>query len=69
MINAAENILDIMSGLPWGIARTRIDFLGPPAKTKGTKFGASKNGTVFLYIGPDPDRFREVFFKIAYVLE
>lgn len=50
-----------------GIARKRIGFLGPrPKSGKGTRYGASKNGTVFSYFGPNHERFFRIFSPYAY---
>ena len=50
----------------FAISKERIAFLGPSAKFRGTKYGSSKNGTVFLYYGPNKERFWRVFQSIAY---
>jgi hypothetical protein len=54
----------------FAIARRRINFIGPPSKSgNGTKYGASKNGTMFVYYGPDKMRFWRAFDPIAYPFE
>ena len=35
-------------------------------KSDERAYGASRNGTIFLYYGPDEYRFWKAFYKLAY---
>jgi len=60
----------------FAVTKSRLRFKGPPPKSKrgteiepsdrDTAWGGSKNGTVFVYYGPDPMLFLKVFEDIAY---
>ncbi len=50
--------------------RKRIPFLGPrPKSGKGTKYGSSKNGTIFSYFGREHKRFEDLFEPFADTFE
>lgn len=52
------------------IWKRRIPFLGPAPKSGvGTKYGASKNGTIFSYFGRNQATFARVFRHKSYVFE
>ncbi len=52
------------------IWKKRIQFIGPAPKSgKGTKYGASKNGTIFSYFGNSTEAFKRLFSPHAYVFE
>ena len=56
--------------LTWAIARKRIDFFGMKAKSGSGEraYGASRNGTIFLYYGPNEYAFWKEFYELAYPL-
>ena len=55
---------DIWCDWPVCFARERLSFI----KADGTSDGQSKQGTAFLYFGPRPERFKEVFTQFGRVI-
>lgn len=50
-----------------GVWKRRIDFIRPRTATGSKPFSSSKNGTIFSYFGPHPDRFLKEFIHGAMV--